>query len=679
MLETRSLFLTERFTKSDGPRAALSGTVPDAMVAMRGEREGFQVAVHNTSGGALELGGRVAPDSALASLIASGALTFEVLRVGFVNVPAGSTGMGTSAGFYEDPLPPFVNDVANGRLTLPAGEWGGAAIIAKVRTDATPGTYTGSVELFTGTESVDETVQARQAFTIEVRGGDSLMQSGSTTKSFKTVMNVEGEAYWLQHEHMRNGVNRPYFLPADADRMAQVAGLLNFLGTRDVTPLELPFANPSQTGAYTCAYDSPGSVPSTSYLSQLSNRYFAATKDVDPATKAFPARMAPTHSIGCNPDPKSEAGSFDGTLDRLRTPSVKQDDFFNPNGPSFFKAVANAWTANGFFDATTYVKSPFDEPGDATKQQRATMMNEVPKANVALHAAFGAKAKIVLAGWPRDARGLKVCRTFGTGKRCTNISGDSFDNRKLWDGKGTDDVDIWMPAFARLFGRTTPAKVARDYKVNREADYAKRLKGIRAKKPGRETWAYNFFTASKVMPQVTIDAPGTDPRLQYWMLARDGHTGVFISNLMMGWGTTPQTHSGSSLRRKGDPYQQALYFKHPKYGYAAGWGTFIYPGYSPSLGLVGETRRNSTDATPVTSLRMEALRDGTEDGNLIAMYRAKFGDAALQTKMKAIFPGRNVSYPASLGNVVGPYYNNGSDLAQRMETLRRTMIVELTS
>jgi hypothetical protein len=231
-----------------------------------------------------------------------------------------------------------------------------------------------------------------------------------------------------------------------------------------------------------------------------------------------------------------------------------------------------------------------------------------------------------------------------------------------------------MPHFSRIFGRTTPAKVARDYKVDRTHDYAKRLAGIRAK--GKETWVYNFYTATTTMPQVTIDAPGTDPRLQYLMLAGEGHTGLFISNLMMGWGSTAN-HPGSSLRRKGDPYDQALYFKHPIYGYAAGWGTFLYPGYVPALGLDGETRRNSAGATPVSSLRLEALRDGTEDANLIQTYRAAKGEAALKAKLKVIFPGKMISWPVTLGQVVGPQYDNGHMLAMRMERIRREMIAEL--
>lgn len=671
MLPTQTLYLTERITPG-GPQVNHDGSVPpEALVTLKGEREGFQVAVNNNTAGALALGAQVKSDAALASLEATGQITFELVRVGFVNVPQGSTRLNTTGGMYADPLPPFVNENPAGRLNLAAGAWGGVAVIAKVRTDAPAGAYTGNLELFTGTVG-NETVYARVPFSLGV-GNTRLLQPGEP-KSFKTVMNVEGDSYWLQHADMRN---RPKGTDAWADRMAQLEGLMSFLDTRDITPLELPFGNPSTNGAYGCSYTDKG-LAAKSYLSQLKDKYLAGSRDIDPGAPKFPVRLAPTQTFGCisSSDMRGVPADFHGTTDKYRTPGVKQDDVFNTAAPGFFRAVNGAWSTHGLFrSGATYVKSPFDEPGEASDRQRTTMAVEVPKANVALHQAFGKRAKVILAGWPRDERGKRVCRIVAGGsQRCTNLTGDTIGNRKMWDNRGADDVDVWMPHFSRIFGRTTPAKVARDYKVDRTRDYAKRLASIR--RQGKETWVYNFYTATTTMPQVTIDAPGTDPRLQYLMLAGEGHTGLFISNLMMGWGSTA-THPGSSLRRKGDPYEQALYFKHPLYGYAAGWGTFLYPGYVPALGLDGEARRNTPAATPVSSLRLEALRDGTEDGNLIQMYRAAKGEAALQAKLKSIFPGTMISYPSTLGQVVGPKYDNGNMLAMRMERVRREMIAEL--
>jgi hypothetical protein len=644
-----------------------SGPLPENLVALKGEREGFQVAFNNTTGGALKLGSRVTTDASLVGPQGAQQINFEVDRVGFVNVPQPSKGMNSAAGMYADPLPPLVSSKDAGRLSINAGEWGGVAVIAKVRTDAPAGTYGATLELFSGDEGPNEVVQARVPFTLTV-GNTRLPQPGEKG-TFKTVMNVEGEAYWLQHPDMRNKLPGT---TAYGDRMAQVSGLMSFLDAHDVSPLEMPFGNPSASGPYNCAYASPH-LGAKTYLSQLAERYFGKARDIDPSANQFPARMSPTHTNGCNPD--STTGGFVGTIDKLHTPGVKQDDVFDSTrAPRFYKSVAGAWSTHGFNRAgATYVKSPFDEPGEASNAQKRTMKFEVPKATKALHAAFGARAKVVLAGWPRDSRKTRKCRKAGF---CTTIMGDGYDNRPQWDNRGSDDIDVWMPHFSRLWGRTTPA-ILNKYKIHRERDYANRLRSIRTRHKGGETWTYNFYTATKTMPQVTIDAPATDARLQYLMLARDGITGLFISNTMMGWGATPKLLPGTNVRRKGDPYDQALYFKHPIYGLAAGWGTFIYPGYVPSLGLDGETLRNSEGAVPVSSLRFEELRDGTEDANLIAAYRAAKGDAAVQAVLKSIFPGTYRPFPKTLGNVVGPVYNDGNNLAQRMEVARRTMIAAL--
>jgi hypothetical protein len=666
MLPTRTLFLSERFSQAGPEREALtSGALPEQMVSMRGEHEGFQLAVQNTTGVG-PLAARVVPDAALAG---AGGISFELLRVGFVNLPQGSTGMRTSGGMYADPLPPFNDAVDAGRLAIGAGQWGGVIALATVRTDASPGTYGGSLELYTGTQGRDEVVQVRQPFTLDVRP-TTLRQPGDRN-SFKTILNVEGEAYWLQHPDMRN---RPKGTNLWADRMSQVSGLMSFLDSRNITPLEMPFGNPSSSGPYNCSYRDKG-LPGTRYLDQLKNRYFGKQRAIDPSSTQFPARFMPTHSYGCKPDGTTQP--FEATVDKLRTKGIKQDDYLNPKAPSWFRKVAGTWSSSGLWKSNaTYVKNPFDEPGDASRAQRATMDKQVPAANVALHRAAGRKAQVVLAGWPRDGRDLPKCRPYKGGKRCTKLSGDTYDNRKMWDGKGLDDVDVWMPHFSRLFGRTTPP-ILRPYKVNRERDYADRLAKIRKMKPGRETWAYNFFTSTKSMPQLTIDAPGTDPVVQAMMLVRDGHTGLYVSNTLLGWSTSSRNVPGTNVRYKGNPYEQALYYKHSVYGIAAGWGTFVYPGYVPELGLDSEARRNTEAAAPVSSLRMEGLREGTETGNLVQMYRDRNGEAWTQAQLKPIFPGRYIDYPRALGNVVGPYYQNDSSLAQRVETARRQMIAEL--
>ena len=664
LLPQRTLFLTERFTAQSVRAPLASGVQPHEVVALRGEREGFQLALRNETGGTISLAPRIVGDAALERERAAGTVELVPLRVAMVDVPRGSTGMGTRAGRYADPLPPFGSGAA-GRLHVASGEWGGVVVLARVRTDASPGNYGATIELV----GANGDVHARQAMTLSVRGA-TLLQPGASG-AFSTVMDVEGESYWLQDPAMRNGPSR---FPSHPDRMAQGAGLMSFLDSRGISPATMRFAAPSTSGSYTCAYDPPGGVGAYPFRSQLANRYYDRARDIDPGTAQFPVRVAPNRTTGCNPDRTTD--DFHATSDRRRTPGVKQDDYLHPRAAAFFSRVAATWRQESWFGRRAYVFNPFDEPGDATAAQRVTMNTQVPAANRALHRAFGTRAKVALTSWPRDSRRTKICRRFGTGTRCTNLSGDQYSNRFLWDGRGTDDVDVWVAPFSRLSGRTTPATLrAYGAAARRDREYANRLASIRRSRAGRETWAYNFFTATRTMPQLTIDAPGTAARLQYWLLAREGHTGLYVSNTMLGWGAAVQ-RLPNGLRRKGNPYDEATYFQHRQYGYAAGWGTFIYPGYRPELGLVGETARNTSDARPASSLRLEGMRDGQEDANLAQMYRSRFGDAALRAQLRPIFPGSSRALPRSLGNVVMPTWSN-RNLAQRLEARRRVLIDRL--
>lgn len=664
LLPTHTLHLTERFTAS-GPSGGVTGGAGTSrdLIALRGEREGFQVAVRNDTGASLALDARIVPDNGLAA--AAGTIDFELLRVGFVKVPQGSTRLGTGAGNYADPLPPMRGDSGTpGLLSLGAGEWGGVAAIARIRTNAPVGIFAGNVELFTG-----DTVVARQPFTLDVRNA-TLLQGGDSG-AFVTATQVEGEAYWLQHPDMRD---RPRGSTLYANRMAQLGGLVRFLDDRGIAPLELPFGNPAGAGTYGCSLTMKG-IGTQSFLSQLKDRYLSGSNDLDPSRGTFRTRFAPAATAGCDPDKRTD--HFEGTVPYGT--GAKQDDRFNTKAPAYWARIRSAWDSNGLWTPRTYVKHPFDEPSATTAAYRRTMDVEVPKATVAMRKAFGAKAKIVIADWPRDRASKRVCRKFAGGRRCTNLSGDEWTNKKQWDGRGADDPHAWMVPFSRLYGRTTPPKVARDYKVNRQRDYANRLNQIKKLRGGREVWAYNFYTADKRMPQMTIDAPGTDPRLQYWMLAREGHHGLYFSNLLAGWGQNVQLQPGTSVRRKGNPYDEATYFKHSVYGLAAGWGTFIYPGYRPELGLVGEDARNTERAYPVSSLRLEAMRDGNEDANLHAMYRRAKGEAAYQALVKRVFPGSYRPLTGNtLGNVMMIRYSNAG-LADRMDAVRRQMIQELTA
>ncbi|MCW2960020.1 MAG: hypothetical protein JWM90_407 [Thermoleophilia bacterium] len=677
--DSRTLFLSERFSPTGPERGPLTGVVPENLVALKGEREGFQFAIANTTPGTLELAARVVPDAGLAGAQATGQISFELLRAAFVNLPTTSTrvdgGAQATPGVYQDALPPFRNDSAGGRLTIPAGQWGGAVLIAAVRTDAPAGMFGGSIELYD--PRGNDTVYARQAFSLDVR--NRVLMQGGEKGSFKTVMHVEGDAYWLQSPALRNGTKGTFpngGYPTDPNRMAQLQALMTFLDSRGVALNEQPFGSPSASGVYNCAYTShPATVAAFSFLDQTKQRYFGIGRSINPGAPQFPTRMFPSETDGC--DLATTADDYHGKIDKFNTPGIKQDDVLHPGALPFYRNIAAAWSANGLFNGSTYVKNPFDEPSDVTKNMKAQYTKHVPMANTLLHKALGKKAKVVLADWPRDNTNRKACRVdrrASSGKSCTTLSGDGFSNKNMWDGKGTDDVDVWLAPFSRLFGRPVPPAL-KPFKLNRSREYANRLAAIKKLKGGREVWAYNFYTANQAQPQLTIDSPVTDARMNYWLLAREGHTGLFISNTILGWGAEPKTNTDGT-RRKGNPWEGATYFQHPNYGSAAGWGNFLYPGYNSALGMATDEDRRGENASPVSTLRMEGLRDGQEDANLMQMYRARFGDKGVQSVTKPIFPGTYKQLPKKLGQVMTPVYSN-VNLAQRLETQRRAMITQL--
>lgn len=645
----RAVRLTDRITSSSAPATAPGAT---KLLALPGEREGFQLALRNGTGAPLRLDARITGDAALTG--GDPAFQVDLLRVGFITLPAGSTGMNTRGGSYADPLPELRPRAgAAGLLEIAPSRWGALAIIVRVRTTAGAGVRSGTVELYAG-----DTVYARQPFSVDVRvpysrGGAAghLLQPGESRQSMKTVLGIEADRYWLGNSEMRNG---------SYDRNAQLRGLYRFYDNYGFSPLNWANGSASASG------DLDACAGATAQLAS----YLAPTRDIDPASTAFPARIMPMKTDGCRLDGTDD--DYVPTRDIAGTPGAEQDDLLRPNAAAFWSRLAADWRSHGFVrPASTYMLNPFDEPSDATAAYRRTMNTQVPAATARQRAAGRGQVRVFLSAWPRDERRVSSCRRGS----CLSFSRDTFGNRRMWDGKGLDDPNVWMVPFSRMFGRPNDHRTAR-VGYDRASEYRTRLAAIKRLRGGREVWGYNFHTATRAMPQLVIDAPGTDARLQYWVLARDGHTGLFVSNSMLGWSTQTRYAPGTRLRERGAPFAQATYFRHGTYGYGAGWGTFVYPPYEPSQGLVEERDRNTELSRPTSSLRFEGMRDGQEDANLIAMYRARFGAVRTNALMKPIFPGSTRPLPRKLGNVVFPTWRQAG-LGTRMEQQRRAMILAL--
>jgi len=182
-----------------------------------------------------------------------------------------------------------------------------------------------------------------------------------------------------------------------------------------------------------------------------------------------------------------------------------------------------------------------------------------------------------------------------------------------------DDVDIWCPRYYYFFGRV-PALRARQA-------------------AGKEVWWYTYANAgAAVNPGYLIEKPLSDPRVWGWLMQEWKVDGL------LNWGTN---RWGDALTGNGwrDPYKDPLSYRKPlPDGRVANGDTcLIYPGYYPRYGLT------DTLAGPVSSLRLEALRDGFEDREYLRLASRTAGGAAFVKKTAASvtwFP-----YPIRQGNV----------------------------
>ena len=107
----------------------------------------------------------------------------------------------------------------------------------------------------------------------------------------------------------------------------------------------------------------------------------------------------------------------------------------------------------------------------------------------------------------------------------------------------------------------------------------------------------------------------TDERATPWVTWRWGATGFLYWNAMR-WDNAV---TGKGYR---DPYRDPV-----SYASAGGWvangeASLVYPGYEPRLGLT------DPHAGPISSLRLESLRDGIEDYQYLTMAAAARRDVA---------------------------------------------------
>jgi hypothetical protein len=169
-------------------------------------------------------------------------------------------------------------------------------------------------------------------------------------------------------------------------------------------------------------------------------------------------------------------------------------------------------------------------------------------------------------------------------------------NRFLWNG-GKDDADTWVVLASRYYGEyTNPAQSRRGH--SRATQNLKFIDAVRSRH--KQVWAYTYDAASHSTPGFTAIEPAADPRMFVDWTAREGITG-----LLYGEGTT--TYS------KGNPL-----VSNDK---AAGSFVLVYPGRTG----------------PIPSARLEVLREGIEDWEVLNVVRHRHGGAAVRKLLSGLF------------------------------------------
>lgn len=628
--DARALFLTEQ-VRPGAVRGPILGPVqPNQLVAQPGEEEGFVLAFRPDT--------TVYADAVLDQSSSPFAKQWsQVLRTEWVTVTRPSTGTGARPGRYADPLPPQVPAAGNaGKLLARGGEWSSFVVLVSVPSAATAGTHAGLVNVRDASGRVIASVR----FTITIvatRAGNGALDPAIAphdARNFKVLFNFNPNWYRA-------------LAPADTAQAQyeQTYRTLWMLARHRAGTNVWQKAYPSGDGTYGCS-------AADGYLKVFDDMPWWA----DGRAGALPIALLPNHTVArCTQDGftiKDDAGAGSKFDDRIGDP-VKS--------AWFIYRVADHWRKQGIQDHRSYFLNPFDEP-DA--RQNATV---VPQVNRMVHD-YAPGVKVLGTTWPKEVRKERVCRTLRGVRRCATRVAQTESNVVLRDG-GKDDLDGWVVPYFRMFGFGSSAN-QRLAGINRSREVISRLQSIQAR--GGEAWTYDLPLGTRRVPQLSIDGAATDSRVMFWPLGREKVNGWFIavsnrwvdpvnvSKARNPWDAPLSWVGTSSLDKENTGPHGVI---------SNGWGSLYYPGVRPQLGL------RDPLGQPVSSLRLERMRDGVEDANLMTQYRNRFGQSALNRKLAGVL-GPLTAGTDLPGNEAFPRITKVG-LALRMEIVRRQMLAEL--
>jgi Glycoside hydrolase 123, catalytic domain len=202
-------------------------------------------------------------------------------------------------------------------------------------------------------------------------------------------------------------------------------------------------------------------------------------------------------------------------------------------------------------------------------------------------------------------RQAKVTHACFRGSHVLVTGKPTAQNRFLWNG-GKDDVDVWVVLASRYYG---------EYGHHGHSRAKQELKLVdSARRHHKQIWTYTYDASSHSTPGFAATEPASDPRVFVDWAALEGITG-----LLYGEGTT--TYG------KGNPLSS-----NDK---AKGSFVLIYPG------------RNG----PIASARLEVLREGIEDWEILSVVRHKHGARAVRRLLSGLFS--TTAKGARLGCTIG--------------------------
>jgi hypothetical protein len=183
-------------------------------------------------------------------------------------------------------------------------------------------------------------------------------------------------------------------------------------------------------------------------------------------------------------------------------------------------------------------------------------------------------------------------------------------NHFLWNG-GKDDVDVWVVLASRYYGEYTNPSLSRRG-ISHATQELRLLNALR--RHHKQIWTYTYDSTSHSTPGFTATERASDPRVFADWAALEGITG-----LLYGQGTTTYA--------KGNPLASIDKEK--------GSYVLIYPG------------KNG----PIASARLEVLREGIEDWEILKVVRHKHGAAAVRKLLSGLFS--TTAKGAKLGCTIG--------------------------